>query len=81
MYLADYSDRYYDYMALGKTKKEAIDSILATLKNYAYNRDELFDGFKNETDFADSEINIYKMLAGETVKYGYDIHYKNGKQI
>ena len=81
MYLANYSDRYDDYMALGKTKKEAIDSMIATLKNNAYDRETLLDDFKSEADFADSEINVYKMSSGETIKLGYDIHYKDGKKI
>lgn len=81
MYIAEYSDRYDDYMALGKTKKEAVESIMATLKENAYNRDTLLEDFKSEEDFKDSEINVYKLSAGETVKRGYDIHYKNGKQI
>ena len=81
MYLADYSDRYDEYMALGKTKKEAISSMIATLKENAYNRDTLFDYFKDEDDFADSEINVYEIKAGEAVKLGYDIHYVNGKKV
>ena len=81
MYLANYSDRYDDYMALGKTKKEAIGSMIATLKENAYDRDTLFDDFKDEDDFADSEITVYKMSSGEVIKLGYDIHYKDGKII
>ncbi len=81
MYLANYSDLQDDYIALGKTKKEAIDSMIITLKNNAYNRDRLLDGFESETEFADSEINVYKISSGETIKLGYDIHYKNGIRI
>ena len=81
MYLANYSDMQDDYIALGKTEKEAIDSMIITLKNNAYNRDRLLDGFESETEFADSEINVYKISSGETIKLGYDIHYKNGIRV
>ncbi len=81
MYLANYSDMQDDYIALGKTEKEAIDSMMITLKNNAYNRDRLLDGFKSETEFADSEINVYKISSSEAIKLGYDIHYKNGIRV
>ena len=81
MYLADYSDRYDDYMALGRTASEAISTMIATLKENAYNKETLLDGFKDENDFADSEINVYNIKAGEAINLGYDIHYKNGKIV
>ena len=81
MFLAEYSDLHYDWMALGKTKKKAIDSLVTTLRKYADDKDELFDGFQTYEDFADSEINVYKISDGEAIKLGYDIHYKDGKKI
>ena len=79
MFIAEYSDRYDDYISIGRTKKEAIDSMIATLKENAYNCDTLLDDMTEE-ELRD-QMDVYELTSGETVKTGYGIHYRDGKQI
>lgn len=78
MYLSIYEDRFDDFVALGRTKKEAERSLMDTLKINAFDSETLLDDFESEKQFIDNSISTYKICAGETVKLGYDIHYKKG---
>ena len=82
MWIAEYSDRYDDYISLGKTRKEAEQSLYLAIANNSYQSEtELLADFDNVEEFIDSEINVYKLNCGEALKTGYGTRYKDGKEI
>lgn len=80
MWLATYSDKYHDYVSLGKTRKEAEQNMYATLVRNK-GRDEALEGFDSVEDFIDSEINVYKINSGETMVLGYGIRFNKDGEV